>query len=97
MPTVYSKRKGSVQPPADAVLVDRTTKFGNPHPIGYCKRCKTTHDRAEAIAAFACDVADGTIMLTDSDLEELRGRDLVCWCAPLACHADVLLRLANKE
>jgi hypothetical protein len=27
----------------------------------------------------------------------LRGRDLVCWC-PLdqACHADVLLELANR-
>jgi hypothetical protein len=26
---------------------------------------------------------------------KLRGRDLVCWCAPLACHGDVLIRLAN--
>jgi hypothetical protein len=29
-------------------------------------------------------------------LHELAGRDLVCWCAPLPCHGDVLLRLANK-
>jgi hypothetical protein len=28
-------------------------------------------------------------------LPELRGKDLVCWCAPDACHADVLLELAN--
>jgi hypothetical protein len=28
-------------------------------------------------------------------LPELRGKDLVCGCAPLACHGDVLLRLAN--
>jgi hypothetical protein len=27
-------------------------------------------------------------------LPELRGRDLICWCAPLPCHTDVLL-LAN--
>ncbi|MBR7191699.1 DUF4326 domain-containing protein [Gordonia sp. SCSIO 19800] len=27
---------------------------------------------------------------------ELAGRDLVCWCEPeIACHADVLLELAN--
>ena len=26
---------------------------------------------------------------------ELRGKDLLCWCAPLPCHGDVLLRLAN--
>jgi hypothetical protein len=28
-------------------------------------------------------------------LDELRGRDLVCFCAPLPCHGDLLLRLAN--
>jgi hypothetical protein len=28
-------------------------------------------------------------------LPELRGGDLVRWCAPLACDGDVLLRLAN--
>jgi Domain of unknown function (DUF4326) len=29
-------------------------------------------------------------------LHELRGRCLVCWCAPKKpCHGDVLLRLAN--
>jgi len=30
-------------------------------------------------------------------LPELRGKDLVCWCSPLPCHADVLLELANAE
>jgi hypothetical protein len=29
-------------------------------------------------------------------LRELQGLDLVCWCAPLPCHGDVLLRLANE-
>ena len=28
-------------------------------------------------------------------LPELRSKDLVCWCAPKPCHADVLLELAN--
>ena len=28
------------------------------------------------------------------DITELEGRDLVCWCAPKACHADDLLALA---
>ena len=28
-------------------------------------------------------------------LPELRGQDLICWCAPDPCHADVLLDLAN--
>jgi hypothetical protein len=30
-------------------------------------------------------------------LDELRGRDLVCFCAPLPCHGDLLLRLANES
>jgi hypothetical protein len=28
-------------------------------------------------------------------VDELRGCDLVCFCAPLACHGDLLLWLAN--
>jgi hypothetical protein len=28
-------------------------------------------------------------------LPELRGKDLICWCVPDSCHADVLLELAN--
>src|SRR5215470_571190 len=30
-------------------------------------------------------------------LPELRGKDLLCWCAPEHCHGDVLLRLANPQ
>lgn len=31
-------------------------------------------------------------------LPQLRGRDLACWCPPgCACHADVLIELANRE
>lgn len=30
-------------------------------------------------------------------LSELKGKNLICWCAPLECHADILLRLANEE
>ena len=28
-------------------------------------------------------------------LHTLAGHDLACWCAPLPCHCDVLVRLAN--
>jgi hypothetical protein len=31
------------------------------------------------------------------DPRELRGCDLGCWCAPLPCHADVLLEVANAD
>lgn len=29
-------------------------------------------------------------------IEELRGKVLVCWCKPKACHGDVLLRLLGE-
>jgi hypothetical protein len=29
-------------------------------------------------------------------LPELKGKVLGCWCAPSACHGDVLMRLVNK-
>ena len=30
-------------------------------------------------------------------LPELHGCDLICWCAPEACHGDVLLELAAES
>jgi hypothetical protein len=30
-------------------------------------------------------------------LHELRGKDLVCWCAPERCHAEVLIELAYER
>ena len=31
-----------------------------------------------------------------NDIEELRGKNLGCWCKPLACHGDVLVELLNE-
>jgi hypothetical protein len=31
------------------------------------------------------------------NLHLLRGRRLVCWCAPAPCHGDVLAELADGE
>lgn len=40
---------------------------------------------------------DGGAFLKILAKEELRGKDLACWCKPGdPCHADVLLELANK-
>lgn len=27
---------------------------------------------------------------------ELKGKVLACWCAPLACHGDILSKIANE-
>lgn len=34
----------------------------------------------------------------DEIIAKLRGKDLACWCPPnQPCHADVLLKLANRK
>jgi Domain of unknown function (DUF4326) len=50
-------------------------------------------NRAEVIALYAVWLLQQPKLI--AALPELRGRDLVCWCAPEACHGDVLLTLAN--
>lgn len=114
MPRVYNKRAPNCPP--DAVLVDRTTKFGNVFRIGmdpfaamrlldraaqhYGVRLDMTfHGRLDRAKAIECYRA--WVLISPERVEtarrELRGKDLVCWCAPLPCHADVLLEIANAE
>ncbi len=84
---VLNKRTDKIPP--DAVYVGRPSKWGNPYLIS--KR----HPREEVIESYRQyiyeEIANGRL-----NLGELKGKDLVCWCAPLSCHADVLLELANK-
>lgn len=87
MAKVLNKKRGGV--PAGAVYIGRPSKWGNPFVIG------KDGTRDEVIAKYR------TYLLRDAQLmaalPELRGKDLVCWCAPCACHGDVLLELANGE
>jgi len=78
-------RRGST--PADAVYVGRPTKWGNPFVIG------RDGNRREVIAKYKVYLESN--MELQKSLPELKGKDLVCWCAPKPCHADVLLEAAN--
>jgi len=40
---------------------------------------------------FECEV------LPNLDVSMLKGKDLVCWCAPERCHCDAILRKTNPE
>lgn len=86
MARVLNKRNGM---PVGAVYVGRPSKWGNPFLIG------RDGNRAEVIQKFTDYILHTPHLL--NDMPELRGHDLVCWCAPDACHGDVLLRLANME
>ena len=73
--------------PAGAIYIGRGSQWGNPFRIG------RDGDRATVIAKYKRWLADEHHLLRA--LDELRGHDLVCFCAPHPCHGDLLLRLAN--
>ncbi len=70
---------------AGAVYIGRGGKWGNPFVI------RRDGARAEVIAKH-----QGWLMRQPAlmvALPELRGRHLVCFCAPEPCHGDTLLEL----
>lgn len=73
----------------NAVYVGRPSVWGNPYIIG-------KHGTREQVVALYREHLRRSPGLM-SRIDELRGRNLVCYCAPLACHADVLLELANRK
>jgi hypothetical protein len=84
---VLNKHRRGV--PAEAVYIGRGSKWGNPFRIG------VDGERETVIARYAAWLRDQHTLL--QALDELRGKDLVCYCAPLPCHGDLLLRLANAS
>lgn len=90
---VYNKRDKNV--PSDAVYVGRPSKWGNPfsHQANTLAKFKVA-TRDEAISKYREWIVNQPELM--AALPELKGKDLVCWCAPLTCHADVLLELANQ-
>lgn len=78
------------------VYVGRPSKWGNPfsHLLNSNANYRTA-SREDSIDAYREWIVTQSGLM--ASLHELRGRNLVCWCAPKACHANVLLELANKE
>lgn len=74
--------------PDGAIYVGRPSIWGNPFAIG------RDGTRNEVIAKHRAWLLNNPKLL--ARLSDLKGHDLVCWCAPLNCHADTLLELANR-
>lgn len=75
------------------VRIDRATAWGNPYVLG------RDGDRDEVIAKYKDWVLtseDPTPTWIREHASELRDKVLGCWCAPQACHGDVLLALAHE-
>lgn len=92
------RRSKGWRKPINAVIVDRTSRWGNPF-----ETAEEFHD-----ALYGVDSDDGEIIcqMTPEQYKrmkhivdtghELSGKDLVCWCDPEHyCHADVLIEWAN--
>jgi hypothetical protein len=112
-PTRIQRRrsKGWKRPPT-AVIVDRTSRFGNPFIVGMdaTDRTHATALYREWLESNSYDVHPPGVpieyrqemdrrrdwIITHAD--RLKGHDLVCWCPTgEPCHADVLLELANQS
>ena len=78
------------------VLIDRTTIWGNPfsHKPGTRARFMVA-SRDEAIARYEKYIL-GRPDLIELAKRTLRGKILGCWCKPLACHGDVLIRIVYE-
>lgn len=87
MAKVLNRRRDRI--PRGAVYVGRPTFWGNPARVG------VDGTRDECLDQFRKIVASNR-GFREAVKRELRGKDLVCWCAPLPCHADVLLEVANE-
>jgi hypothetical protein len=69
------------------VYCGRPSLWANPFKIGQ------DGTRKEVIAKFKKYLLANEELV--DKLPELRGKILGCWCAPKACHCDVLADLAN--
>lgn len=86
MPRVLNKRTDPIS--SGAVFIGRPSKWGNPYKMS------KTATRENVVKAYEVYLLSNAELM--NSLHELRGRDLVCFCAPEPCHGDVLLKYANR-
>lgn len=90
MPQVLNRRMCSKRDLREAVYIGRPSKFGNPFIIGI------HGTREQVIMKYR-----GWLLAQDDLViaakQELRGKDLLCYCSPSPCHGDVLLEVANSD
>ena len=86
MPKVHNKYHNTAGP--GAVYIGRGSPFGNPFVIG------KHGDRDEVCDKYEAMLCSDPQLITRVKAE-LKGKDLICFCAPKRCHGDTLLRIAN--
>lgn len=71
------------------IYIGRPSIWGNPFVIG------RDGDRGEVVAKYAEWIKTQPALL--AELPKLKGKILGCFCAPLACHGDILADLAANS
>ena len=89
MPTTVVKGNWDSTLPSGSVYIGRPSKWGNPFSIG------KHGSRNEVIKKYRQYIQTRQDLL--DSLWELEDKELVCWCAPLACHGDVLKELIETK
>lgn len=87
LPQVLNKRNRDVS--REAVYIGRPSKWGNPFVIG------RDGTREQVVERYRTWLLARPAMVAAAR-RELAGKNLVCFCAPNACHGDVLLDIANS-
>lgn len=92
---IQRKRTKGWRMPPNAIYVGRPSRWGNDFEIGVdgtAEQCVTLYIEAMHMLRIASPEYFKEL------LAPLRGKDLACFC-PLhqACHADILLKLANTD
>lgn len=100
MPKLYNKHHGDA--PADAVYIGRGSPWGNmythldveDHPDFETPTKVAT--REEAVEKYREHVMKSP-RFRELIKENLKGKDLLCFCTPKKCHGEVLIWIANEE
>ena len=71
------------------IYIGRPSKWGNPYMLG------RDGTREEVIQKYREWLMQQPDLL--SDLLQLKGKTLGCWCKPQACHGDIIVELIDNE
>lgn len=71
------------------VYIGRGSIWGNPFEIG------KDGTRKQVIEKYEEYLLNNPNLLIK--LPELKNKVLGCWCSPLACHGDILVKYANQD
>ena len=96
---IQRKRTKGWRMPPNTVYVGRPSKWGNPFKVEGRNVIhldnRLTFNSHEKALEYSLNRFNALVYIYD--LSELKGKDLACWCKiGEPCHADILLKLANK-